>query len=83
MSKVKIFDYSDLMSFLSWTINKNAFFYVNKFLSSENREYSLLKTFSVVHCPNVDLVARIATQLILSIVFSSLMSHFALMFELF
>ena len=60
-------------------------FYVNKFLSSENKYKVFLigDIFFLVHCPNVDLVARIATRLILSIVFSSLMSHFALMFEQF
>ena len=73
-----------LMSFLSWTINKNAYFTLISFcLLKINIEYYLLKTFFLVHCPNVDLVARIATQLILSIVFSSLKSHFALMFEQF
>ena len=56
-----------------------------KFLSSENkyRVFLIEDIFFLVHCPNVDLVTRIATQLILSIVFSSLMSHFALMFEQF
>ena len=60
-------------------------FYVNRFLSSEYiyRVFLIEDIFFLVHCPNVDLVARIATQLILSIVFSSLMSHFALMFEQF
>ena len=60
--------------------------YVNKFLSSKSKYRVFLFEdifFFLVHCPNVDLVARIATQLILSIVFSSLMSHFALMFEQF
>ena len=39
--------------------------------------------FFLVHCPNVDVAARFATHLILSIMFSSFMSHFALMLEQF
>ena len=79
MSKVKMFNYSDLMSFLLWTITRMLI------LRSKNkyRVFLIENIFFLVHCPNVDLIARIATQLILSIVFSSLMSHFALMFEQF
>ena len=50
--------------------------YVNKFLSSKSkyRVFLIEDIFFLVHFPNVDLVARIVAQLILSIVFSSLMS---------
>ena len=60
-------------------------FYVNKFLSSKSKYRVILveDNFFLVHSPNVDLVARFATRLILSIVFSSLMSYFALMLEQF
>ena len=72
------------MSFLSWTINKNAYFSLMSFcLLKINIVFLIEDVFFLVHCPNVDLVARIATQLILSVVFSSLMSHFAVMFEQF
>ena len=42
-------------------------FYVNKFLSSKSKYRVILieDIFFLVHCPNVDLVARFATHLIL------------------
>ena len=61
-------------------------FYVNKFLSSKSKYRVILiedNFFFLVHCPNVVLAARFATHLILSIMFSSFMSHFALMLEQF